>query len=166
MIRHNTAVFSLDRAHRYTLWRNWAEDQSCPFVQFIGLNPSTADETLNDPTVRRCINYAMAWGYGAMCMTNLFALRATDPRVMIASNDPKGQFADEWLETISASAALVVPCWGVHGSHLGRSSYVRRVTLERARLAGKVSVLKLTKGGEPSHPLYLRSDLRPFAWKS
>jgi hypothetical protein len=85
-----TTIFSADRRYRYTLWRDWSKDLLCgmdsrprlagdqtpnQFVQFIGLNPSTADEKQDDPTIRRCIGFAKAWGYGAMCMTNIFAWR-------------------------------------------------------------------------------------------
>ena len=72
-----TATFSPCRTWRYSLLRRWAP---CDYAMFIGLNPSTADETQDDPTVRRCIRYAQSWGYGALYMTNIFAFRATDPR--------------------------------------------------------------------------------------
>src|SRR5690348_9819680 len=90
-------VFSQCRKYRYTLWRQWGDvrsgfamelwpadraDKSRQYVQFIGLNPSTADETQDDPTVRRCIGFSKAWGYGALCMTNAFAWRDTDPEKM------------------------------------------------------------------------------------
>lgn len=70
-------IFSPCGRYRYTLWREWIGGEG--FVQFIGLNPSTATDTEDDPTIRRCINYAKSWGYGGMCMTNLFAYRATLP---------------------------------------------------------------------------------------
>lgn len=74
----SAARFSLCRRYRYDLWRRW--DISKGYAMFIGLNPSTADKTADDPTIRRCIGFARSWGYGALCMTNLFAFRATDPR--------------------------------------------------------------------------------------
>jgi len=80
------AAFSPCRTFRYSLWHQWGDD-SLGYAMFIGLNPSTADETLDDPTVRRCINFARDWGYGALCMTNLFAFRSTDPSVMKAHPD-------------------------------------------------------------------------------
>lgn len=70
-------IFSPCREYRYTLYREWMPGDKV--VQFIGLNPSTADEVKNDPTVTRCINYAKAWGYTGMYMTNIFAFRETDP---------------------------------------------------------------------------------------
>lgn len=75
------------RRYRYALWRRWGDG---PHAMFIGLNPSTADETADDPTIRRCIAFARAWGYGALCMANLFAYRATQPADMLAQDDPVG----------------------------------------------------------------------------
>ncbi|GAJ16610.1 unnamed protein product, partial [marine sediment metagenome] len=72
------AVFADDRTHRLYLWRRW--NKQGPWVMFIGLNPSTADERLNDPTVRRCIGFAEKWGYGGMFMCNVFTLISTDPK--------------------------------------------------------------------------------------
>ena len=74
-------IFSQDREFRYTLWRQWG--RVVKTVAFIGLNPSTADEQVDDPTVRRCIRFAKDWGYDAMWMMNIFAFRATDPKVML-----------------------------------------------------------------------------------
>lgn len=74
------ARLSSCRAYRFALWRIW--DQSMPYAMFIGLNPSTADETRDDPTLVRCGNFARQWGYGSVCMANLFALRATGPRAL------------------------------------------------------------------------------------
>ena len=71
------AVFSDCRKYRYTLWRIW--DGNKPLVMIIGLNPSTADETSNDPTITRCKNFARSWGYGGVLVANLFGCRATSP---------------------------------------------------------------------------------------
>lgn len=90
-----TAKLSDCRTYRYELWRTW--DESKPYAMFIGLNPSTADETEDDPTIRRCINFAKTWGYGGLCMTNLFAYRATQPEDMKRASDPIGNKNDETL---------------------------------------------------------------------
>src|SRR5271169_21821 len=111
-------VFSPDRVYSYTLWRVWGPD--LPFVQFIGLNPSTADETKDDPTIRRCIAFAKSWGYGALCMTNIFAYRATDPGDMMVAKEPGGKENDMWLRGVAAEAGTVVAAWGRGGSFLGR----------------------------------------------
>ncbi|HEU0197081.1 MAG TPA: DUF1643 domain-containing protein [Nevskiaceae bacterium] len=149
----SAALFSPDRVYRYTLWRD-IDLATRDYVQFICLNPSTADETHDDPTVRRCIDYAKRWGYGALCMTNLFAFRATDPGVMLASKEPVGADNDLWLDRVASGANLVVAAWGVHGAHDGRAAAVA------ARIQG-LHALRVTRGGQPGHPLYLPATLRP-----
>src|SRR5271157_168450 len=82
------ATFSLCRTWRYKLWRRWSA--AVPMVTFIGLNPSTADEINDDPTVRRCLGFARRWGFGGMSMLNVFAYRSTNPRALRAATDPVG----------------------------------------------------------------------------
>jgi hypothetical protein len=79
---------------------------------FVGLNPSTADETSDDPTIRRCIAFAKSWGYSALCMTNLFAYRATDPKIMKKAQYPVGPDNDDYLKMLSAGAGVVIAAWG------------------------------------------------------
>ncbi len=100
-------VFSSNRVYRYVLWREWNQLLSAPFryAMFIGLNPSTADETKNDPTVRKCIGFAKRWGYDGLCMTNLFAFRATDPGAMLKDLAPIGPDNDDWLVKLRPGAA-------------------------------------------------------------
>ena len=141
----NTAKLSECRQYRYALWRTW--DNSKPFVMFVGLNPSTADETNDDPTLIRCMNFAKSWGYGGVCMANLFAFRATDPSVMKASKDPVGAENNKWLKSLARDAGIVVAAWGNDGAFLGRSKQVKE------QIPG-MHCLKLNKSGEPAHPLY------------
>ena len=119
------AVFSPCRTWRYTLTRVW--DMTVPPAMFIGLNPSTADEVNNDPTVRRCLGFAKQWGYGGLIMTNIFAYRATDPRVMKAAKDPVGLKNDVWLKKMGEEAAIVVAAWGVHGAFGDRGAQVLKL---------------------------------------
>ena len=148
----NTAKLSECRKYRYALWRTW--DDSKPYVMFVGLNPSTADENTDDPTLTRCINYAKSWGYGGVCMVNLFAYRATEPSDMKASNDPIGSENNKWLKNMAKEAALVVAAWGNDGSYLGRSKQVLEII-------PNLSCLKVNKSGEPAHPLYQAAKLKP-----
>ena len=78
------------------------------YAMFIGLNPNKADEILDDPTIRRCMTFAQAWGYDALCMTNLFAFRATKPTDMLAALDPIGSENDKHLVELSRGAGVVV----------------------------------------------------------
>lgn len=147
---HQT-IFSRCRAYRYSLWREWIGGDG--YVMFVGLNPSTADEKNDDPTIRRCVGFAQAWGFSALCMANLFAFRATDPKVMMQAADPVGPENDRWLRTLSDGASLVVAAWGTDGSHLGRDRVVCDVI-------GAMDCLGFTKAGHPRHPLYVRSDVK------
>jgi hypothetical protein len=143
---------------RYRLWRTWAAG---PRVVFIGLNPSTADATADDPTVRRCVGFAKAWGFGGVDVVNLFAYRATEPRVLKRAADPIGPDNDDHLLEVARDSGRVVAAWGVHGSHRIRDDSV----LELLRAAGvKVSCLSRTQAGHPRHPLYAKASLRcrPF----
>jgi hypothetical protein len=125
---------------------------------FIGLNPSTADETNDDPTVRRCINYAAGWGYRALIMTNIFAFRATDPYDMMMAEDPGGEDNDIWLKRAANEANMVVAAWGTHGAYQARGAAV-------SKMLNPLHVLRLTKDGHPAHPLYLPKTLTPVPWE-
>ena len=149
------AKLSECRQYRYALWRTW--DDSKPYAMFVGLNPSTADETDDDPTIRCCIVFAKDWGYGGLCMANLFAYRATDPSNMFSAQDPIGPQNDVWLERLAKDAGIVVAAWGNHGGHLGRSKIV-------SALIPNLQCLKVNKSGEPAHPLYQPSTAKPIAF--
>jgi hypothetical protein len=154
------ARFSACRCWRTLLWRRW--DEQRPVANFLMLNPSTADETVLDPTCARARDFAERWGYGALLVTNVFAWRATDPGEMLAATDPVGRGNDAAILRAARTAALVVCAWGNHGTHLARSAQVRRM-LERAGIA--LHVLRLNAGGEPAHPLYLPAHLQPVRWR-
>ena len=118
-------------------------------VVFIGLNPSTADATQDDPTIRRCIGFAKAWGYDSLCMVNLFAYRATDPKDMQRATDPIGAENDHHLKLVIDQADLVVAAWGGDGGFLGRSEEIKLLFSKEIYCLGK------TKYGQPRHPLYI-----------
>lgn len=157
------AVFSEDRMYRYMLTRQW--DNTKPYVAFVGLNPSIADENLDDPTIRRCIGYAKAWGMGGIIMVNLFAFRATDPKDMKAAKDPIGPENNRYLRNVIRDAHTVVAAWGNHGTYMGRGATVKKM-YEAEQFAGYIHLtcLELSKNGSPKHPLYLKKDLVPFSY--
>lgn len=146
------AQLSECRKYRYALWRIWDETKPC--VMIIGLNPSTADQTQNDPTIIRCINFAKSWGYGGICVANLFAYRATEPSDMKASSDPIGIDNDAWLTRLAKEASIVVAAWGNDGGYLKRSLAVKNALFN-------LHYIKMNKSGEPAHPLYLKGNLKP-----
>lgn len=149
------AEFSDCRLYRYKLWRIW--DESKPVLNVVGLNPSTADETNNDPTITRCINYARAWEYGGLVMTNIFAFRATDPKEMKRQAEPIGADNDDWLKREAAAAGLVLAAWGKDGAFMNRGEAVRQ-------MLGELHCLRITKEGHPHHPLYLPKTLMPIPY--
>ncbi len=146
------AEFSPCRTWRYTLWRIW--EPELPYLAVIGLNPSTADETLDDPTIRRCIGFARRWGFGGYYMLNCYGFRSTDPRGMKAAADPIGPGNDEAIARISAKAGMVVAAWGVH-CELSREAGVCQLVNRPLYCFGT------TKAGRPRHPLYIRNDVDP-----
>jgi hypothetical protein len=148
------------RRWRTLLWRRW--DEAGPIANFLMLNPSTADETVLDPTCARARGYAALWGYGALLVTNVFAWRATNPHEMKAARDPVGRGNDAAILRAARKSAIVVCAWGNHGAHLERSQAVLRL-LRGAGVA--LHVLRLNAGGEPAHPLYLPRRLRPRPWR-
>lgn len=150
------ARFSRCRRWRYLLWRCW--DTRLPVVNFLMLNPSTADEFKLDPTCARARDYAERWGFGALIVTNVFAWRATDPEVLRAVDDPVGAGNDRAIVRAAREAMLVVAAWGNHGAYLERSTRVRALL---ARHAIAPCALRVNAGGEPAHPLYLPKALRP-----
>jgi hypothetical protein len=125
------------------------------------LNPSTADAFQLDPTNRRCVGFAQAWGYGSMVTTNIFAFRSTDPAGLRTANDAVGPENDGAIVTAAKNADLVIAAWGAHGELQGRGEVVRKML----RDAGiPLHVLRLTKAEHPGHPLYVAADTVPSPW--
>lgn len=143
-----SADFSDDRMYRYRLTRRWADG---PVLNVIGLNPSTADETQDDPTIRRCIGFARQWGFSGLVMTNLCAFRSTDPRGLIAAEHPVGPENDLWLRGEARMARLVLAAWGAHPVAVERGRHVVKHVLDGVLLR----CLGVTRSGAPRHPLYI-----------
>ena len=169
---HQPATFSPDRKHRYTLRRVWASEwtadkglfpppKASSFAAFIGLNPSTADETQDDPTVRRCVGFAKRWGFGGMFMLNIFALRSTDPAGLYKFRDPVGPRNDHFITQVAKlpEVGIVIAAWGNHGALLSRGWDVIKMVQGAGVLLMRFG--PLTIPGQPRHPLYLKGDLMP-----
>lgn len=151
------ATLSKDKVYRYSLWRCWNPAGS--LVSFCMLNPSTADENVDDPTIRRCIRFAKEWGYGGMIVVNCFAYRATDPKQLYTAVDPVGEWNDYYIEKARDASEFVCAAWGVHGGYRQRGEFVKRHLIGE-----KAQCLGLTKAGEPKHPLYLSAKSKPFSF--
>jgi hypothetical protein len=144
--------------YRYSLRRSWQAGGNGQVVCFLMLNPSTADALTDDPTVRRCMAFCRAWGYSALTVRNLFALRSADPAELLSATDPVGPAGDAHL-LAAATADLVVCAWGAKVP-FGRD----RRALEL--LAGRrLHCLGLTRAGAPRHPLYVRGDAVPLPYR-
>ena len=156
LFTQSTAVFSDCRLYRYTLRRRWS---SGVLGGFVMLNPSTADEFKNDPTIRRCMGFAMREGWGGLLILNLFAFRATDPKDMTNAADPVGVENDRFL--IEASKEVdgpLVAAWGAHWLAVERSKAVVSM------LSRPLACLGTTAAGSPRHPLYVRADAPLIAY--
>jgi hypothetical protein len=156
-----SAVFSPCRTWRYTLTR-WTVQEQHEFrsVLFVCLNPSTADESKNDPTVRRCLGFAQRWGFDRMVVCNIFAFRSTDPAALYHHDDPIGPENDAHLAHEAQQHELVIGAWGNHGEYLGRGDQVMQLLREYAP-DGVVNQFGVNARGQPKHPLYLHGDTQP-----
>lgn len=144
------ALYSGCEAYRYLLARVWADED--PTVLYIMLNPSTATEERNDPTIERCERRARAMGFGGFTICNLFAWRATKPADLKAALDPIGPDNDAVLARAAADSDTIICAWGVHGSHLDRGPRLARSLHEQGC---PLRAFGFTKDNHPRHPLYL-----------
>jgi len=154
-----SATFDRTRTYRFGLTRTWSPDGRR--INFLMLNPSTADAFELDPTVRRCVGFAQRWGFGSLEVTNIFAFRATDPKVLVAQAEPVGVGNDQAILDAAVKADRVVAAWGARGGHRGRGEEVAALL---ADIGVRPMVLRLTKHGHPAHPLYLAGDTVPGDW--
>jgi hypothetical protein len=134
--------------YRYWLSRRLSMGERT--VLFVGLNPSTADAAVDDPTIRRCVGFARSWGYDWLLMGNLYAYRSTDPKALYVVDDPVGPENQDALKWMAHRAEVIVAAWGKN-----------RLTCYAHTLAGWILSLEHTrclgrnKDGSPKHPLYL-----------
>lgn len=142
--------------YRYGLSRVWNE--SAPALLFIMLNPSTADELLNDPTVARCETRARSMGFGGVCIANLFAFRATRPQDLKLAAEPIGAANTAVLEHWIRLSGMTIAAWGVHGGHQDRGRAFAEET------PAELHHLGLTKDEHPRHPLYVALATEPKPW--
>jgi hypothetical protein len=143
--------------YRYHLWRRWQEDAGV--VCWIMLNPSTADGEQDDATIRRCLGFTKAWGFGALEVVNLFALRSTDPlQLKLFAADPVGRGNDDWILSTAMRASKVICAWGAHGKLNGRGDEVVDM-LQRNNIWG--FALAVNDDGTPGHPLFLPAEFVP-----
>lgn len=152
-----SAVLSDEREYRYQLLRSW--DSEKPTLAFIMLNPSTADEIKDDPTIRRCVGYAEDWGFGKLIVGNLYAYRTSDPEELNKIENPIGPKNDKYLKDICDKADKVLVAWGANEAVENREVEVAEF------LDSELYALNTTKHGHPNHPLYQPKDIEPEVWE-
>ncbi|MEM7319288.1 MAG: DUF1643 domain-containing protein [Pseudomonadota bacterium] len=155
----STAVYSDCEAYRYSLTRVWNDEGRKAL--FVMLNPSTATEVQNDPTVERCERRVRTLGFGAFQVTNIFAWRDTDPRKMRSAIDPVGPANNAAITAGADWADQIIAAWGTHGAHLNRGWDVERLLRQTGY---PLYHLGLTKDGHPKHPLYIGYSVQPAPW--
>lgn len=156
--RRSWAAYSPCMQYRYGLSRRWG---SGAVLLYVMLNPSTATERANDPTIERCERRARQLGFAGLGVVNLFAFRATRPQDLKRADDATGPLNDAAIRAAALRADQVLCAWGVHGDHLGRGDQVR----ELLRGLGRPLLhLGLTKAGAPRHPLYVSYSHQPALW--
>ena len=152
------AVISPDGRYRYRLWRDWANTGR---VTFVMLNPSTADGTEDDPTIRKCIGFAQRLGCGGFDVVNLFGLRSRNPRALQLAADPVGPGNDDHLRQAGGrSSQPIIVAWGAYGAY-----YPQRIAAVMGLLSRAVRCLSVTKEGQPGHPLMLSYKCLPQPWE-
>lgn len=152
----NECIFSEDRKYRYVLKHKINDGDK--IINWIALNPSTADENTLDNTVRRCINFSYDWGFDICIVTNIFAFRATNPKDMMKEQNPVGDLNDWYILKNACVSDVIVQSWGNHGEHMDRFKEVSFM-LKRA-LIDNIYCLGVTKLGQPKHPLYISKNTK------
>jgi hypothetical protein len=167
-IMHREARFTKGGDQRFLLTRRWVADESTPYVLFVMLNPSTANDAVDDPTIRRCVGFARSWGHGALHVVNLFNLITPSPKVLLpwaaAKEERERSFTHppndlEIIRGESERAALTVCGWGAFGN-----LFPHRARQVHAVLTAP-HALRITKDGHPGHPLYLPVHLKPIPFQ-
>lgn len=152
----NGAKFSPNNKRRYCLWRIW--DDTLPYIAFIGLNPSTANQNDDDPTIRRVKRFAFDWGYGGVYMLNCFSQVTPYPSALKAESNDKEN--DRWIREIGDSCEKIVFAWGNFTvvNHFGRD-------VELSAMFPDAVALRLNSNGSPAHPLYIPANVTPIKYK-
>lgn len=155
----NGATFSPCRTWRYALWRIWKDG---PLLASIGLNPSTADESVNDPTIRREIEFAKRLRFGGLVKFNLYGFRATKPIDMVHASDPVGPENDAIMASYAPRIGRWMATWGsLPVRWRPRVQWKSRIETVLANVNQEFWCFGYNADGEPKHPLYLPYTVQP-----
>jgi hypothetical protein len=150
-------ILDKKRKYRYMLVRQWGA-RNDNFINFVLLNPSTANEIVDDPTIKACTMFAQNLGFDGFYVTNLFAFRTKSPKILKQSENPVGNKNNEFIKKYAHKSKLVVAAWGNHGNFLNRDKEV----LEILSNIKAVYCFSITRLGNPKHPLYINRNTKPF----
>ena len=163
-LSESSAVFSDCKRYRYCLDRRVAsffgQRDSWKTLAFLMLNPSTADATIDDPTIRRCICTAVDRGFHRLLVVNLFAWRATNSNELKIVDDPIGPANNSWIKFAVDLSDTVICAWGNKGAGGARAREVFEMIQRHNSHRKLVRLGPLTKEGQPSHPLYLKKTVK------
>lgn len=158
------AKFGEGRTHRYVLWRLWNEKgERKKFITFIGLNPSIANATHDDNTIKRLIHFTRTWGYNGFYIVNLFSVIATKSKLLKSLPEVNTYESDYYILKAARKSSIVCLMYGNNGILFDRDKYVLNVLLE-GKLLRKTVCFGITKLGHPKHPLYLPNDNCFYSW--
>lgn len=156
---HSSAHLSDDGCHRYRLTRRWGDG---PALGWCMCNPSTADHTVDDPTIRRCLGFARAWGYEAIEVVNLWSWRATDPTDVLRNlADASNPVTDTVLLEVAEVCRTIVVAWGFSGGTPWGKERARAVLGLLSFHDAELLCLGRTNNGSPRHPLYIAKKTKP-----
>ena len=152
-------IFSNEKnsKYRYLLECNWNDELDK--VTFIMINPSVADFEICDPTLNRCVRFSKSWGFGGMKIVNLFALVSTDPRELLAHENPVGEENDHYILEAIKNSSQIILSWGESYGSLNNRAAVVKDLLSNYQL---YCIKKTKNGRHPRHPLFLKADLQPI----
>lgn len=163
LFQHSEAEFSACEKYRYRLTRTWQE--SLPGIAFLMLNPSTADEMYNDPTIERCQRRAVEYGYGKMVIINLFPYRETDSQLLTSIPDLYGDIdtTNQHILDVVRECQQTIAGWGSHPMAMARAREIYQL-LAGHGLSNKIFALDVNADGNPKHPLYIAYSAKPASW--
>jgi hypothetical protein len=163
LFQHSVAHFSACEKFRYWLRRDW--DLTKNSITFLMLNPSTADEMVNDPTIERCQRRAITMGFGSMIIVNLFPFRMTDSKLLNTVDNLLGDIkeADEAILRAVELSEMTVCGWGKHALAASRAQHIMAL-LRLKNLQNKVMCLQLNADNSPQHPLYIGYAKQPVPY--
>lgn len=154
----STAI--IEGEYRYLLTRCFRDDND-KCLAFIMLNPSTADEKVNDRTISKCISFSKSFGYDGIVVVNLYALRSTDPKNLLTHKDPVGPSNEEYLKYIADNYDMAICAWGNNAKEDRVKQFINIFKNSKCQLM----CLGINKNGSPKHPLYVRSNSKLIKWE-